>query len=158
MFFICLHSCENRGQLTFEPVEKITREWITSESCKSVGELFFVVSNYYESAETEIEIDEFYCSLIDSLKNKYDIFFVTFFKETKLTNKHTLENGALNPSLFEESSIDSDRLWRYTFQSGSNNWGKYQIRGKRDFINKYPDCLSEKYPQKYIAKKKGLLK
>ena len=94
-------------------------EYYDEESTKR-HKIFFVY-NYSPSSKSELKIDQFVCSQMDSFNvEDHETFAVSFYKHSKFTNKEFLSK---NPGFFtgegfniiegRHSSFPEDYLWSY---------------------------------------------
>lgn len=85
----------------------------------------YLVTGYEDTEAIANAIDSFTCANISSDYNKYDSYYIGFYKKSKVT---TIENLAINPNVWDNYSIGHDLIYDYTWRdgrfSGSNKWEK----------------------------------
>ena len=88
----------------------------------------FIVSNFSDSQSDELEIDDFGCKRIDSMRDSIANHTIEFYKKSRKTNISYLSK---HPSYFNEGNIFSngnsqseDYLWTYYFDTDRNRYLK----------------------------------
>ncbi|MBP6810978.1 MAG: hypothetical protein KA138_05645 [Saprospiraceae bacterium] len=85
----------------------------------------YLVSGYEDTMNDEQAIDSFTCANISTDYDKYNSYYIAFYKKSEVTN---IENLTKNPKDWDDYSLSNDRICDYTWRDGSfrssNKWVK----------------------------------
>ncbi len=73
--------------------------------------MYYLIENYSSGVRSDSLVDEFTCTLLDSIKY-YDDFYITYLRKSQRTN---FENLKENPKDLDRYSIGKDLLYDYSW-------------------------------------------
>lgn len=76
----------------------------------------YLVTGYENTEATEQVIDSFTCANISSDYDKYNSYYIAFYRKSEVTS---IENLSKNPKDWDNYSLSNDRIYDFIWEEGS---------------------------------------